>query len=68
LTTPDPSRVRVGIQATIGGVQLYAQEPGDEMPVYHLLKDLDPEFAREIAQSLTLRSWEVERMRGQTPG
>lgn len=52
----------VGVAPTLEGVYLFALLPdGTRKPLLLLA----PDFAREIAQSLTLRSFEVEDMRGE---
>lgn len=55
------SELYVGVGMSEQGVHLYVKHPktGEPLPVFIV----EPEFARRIAESLTLRSFECEDVR-----
>lgn len=53
--------ITVGVGYALQGVRLAMQDPDDPNEVITLT--LEPEFARRVAQSLTLRSFECEDAR-----
>lgn len=54
---------QIGVGANTEGVHLFIADPktGQPRPLFRV----EPEFARELAQSLTLRSFECEDQRKQ---
>ena len=55
------TRIPVGVSSDIGGVSLWTMHP--ETGEHIRLLRLGPEFAREIAQQMTLNSFECEDLR-----
>lgn len=61
----DPE-IRIGVGASLEGVFLCLTDikTGEPKPIFRV----EPEFARELAQSLTLRSFECEDARKEQDG
>jgi hypothetical protein len=55
------SEIKIGVGYTVEGVQLYVPHPVTGRAV--LVLTVEPEFARRIAESFTLRSFECEDAR-----
>lgn len=58
--------LKVGVGYALEGVSLWCVHPVTKAPVK--LLTVEPEFARRIAEQLTLRSFECEDARGKNTG
>lgn len=59
--------ITVGVSYTLDGVKLHMHDPDD--PTSLITLTVEPEFARRIAERLTINSFECEDLRAQTnPG